>query len=36
VGLYRLEDGLRLPAHTEAGERLPDDAIRIELRDVVH
>ena len=33
VGLYRPEDGQRLPAHTEAGERLPDDAIRIDLQD---
>jgi len=36
VGLYRLEDGQRLPAYTEAGERLPDDAIRIDLNDIVH
>ena len=36
LGLYRPEDGQRLPAHTEAGERLPDDAIRIDLGDAVH
>jgi 4-amino-4-deoxy-L-arabinose transferase-like glycosyltransferase len=34
VGLYRLTDGVRLPAHTAAGERLPDDAIPIPLSPV--
>jgi hypothetical protein len=29
VGLYRLADGTRLPAYTAAGERIPDDAIRL-------
>jgi hypothetical protein len=29
VGLYRPEDGVRLPALTEIGERIPHDAIRL-------
>lgn len=31
VGLYRLADGLRLPAYDTAGQRLPDDAIVLDL-----
>jgi hypothetical protein len=31
VGLYRLADGARLPVHTAEGERLPDDAVRLEI-----
>jgi hypothetical protein len=31
VGLYRPLDGERLPVHTAAGERVPDDAIVIDL-----
>jgi len=31
VGLYRSEDGARLPAYTETGARVTDDAIRLEL-----
>jgi hypothetical protein len=30
VGLYRPEDGVRLPALTEIGERIPYDAIRLD------
>lgn len=33
VGLYRLADGARLSAHTAAGERIPDDAIRLSARE---
>lgn len=31
VGLYRPSDGTRLPPYTAAGERVPDDAIVIDL-----
>jgi 4-amino-4-deoxy-L-arabinose transferase-like glycosyltransferase len=31
VGLYRLADGARLPVHTAEGERMPDDAVRLEI-----
>jgi 4-amino-4-deoxy-L-arabinose transferase-like glycosyltransferase len=31
VGLYRLEDGARLPAYTATGERVLHDAIRLDL-----
>jgi 4-amino-4-deoxy-L-arabinose transferase-like glycosyltransferase len=31
VGLYRLADGTRLPAYTATGERVPDDAIMLDL-----
>jgi hypothetical protein len=31
VGLYRLADGTRLPVHTAEGERMPDDAVRLEI-----
>jgi hypothetical protein len=31
VGLYRMEDGARRPVVDQEGERVPDDAIRIEL-----
>jgi 4-amino-4-deoxy-L-arabinose transferase-like glycosyltransferase len=31
VGLYRPTDGVRLPAHTSTGERVRDDAVRIDL-----
>jgi hypothetical protein len=31
VGLYRLADGVRLPAYTAAGERVPNDAIVLRL-----
>jgi hypothetical protein len=30
VGLYRGADGVRLPAYDAAGERVPDDAIRLD------
>jgi 4-amino-4-deoxy-L-arabinose transferase-like glycosyltransferase len=30
VGLYRLADGTRLPAYTAHGDRVPDDAIRLD------
>jgi len=30
VGLYRPADGSRLPVHTASGERVPDDAIRLD------
>lgn len=33
VGLYRLSDGMRLPARATTGERLPDDAIRLDVYD---
>jgi 4-amino-4-deoxy-L-arabinose transferase-like glycosyltransferase len=33
VGLYRLSDGVRLPAHTTTGERIPDDAIKLDVCD---
>lgn len=32
VGLYRLADGMRLPAYAASGERLPADAIRLNTR----
>jgi 4-amino-4-deoxy-L-arabinose transferase-like glycosyltransferase len=31
VGLYRLADGMRLPIHTATGERIPDDAIKLDI-----
>jgi len=31
VGLYRLADGARLPVHTAEGERILDDAVRLEI-----
>jgi hypothetical protein len=31
VGLYRLEDGVRLPVVDKDGARMPQDAVRIEL-----
>jgi hypothetical protein len=31
VGLYRMGDGTRLPAYGASGERVPDDAIRLDL-----
>ena len=33
VGMYRLADGTRLPAYTATGERVPNDAIRLDLYD---
>jgi hypothetical protein len=33
LGLYRLSDGMRLPAHTATGERAPDDAIKLDIYD---
>jgi hypothetical protein len=31
VGLYRLSDGTRLPVYSAAGERVPDDAIVLDV-----
>jgi 4-amino-4-deoxy-L-arabinose transferase-like glycosyltransferase len=31
VGLYRLSDGRRLPTYLATGERIPDDAIRLDI-----
>jgi hypothetical protein len=31
VGLYRLKDGVRLPAYTHTGGRVRDDAVRLDL-----
>ena len=33
VGLYRLSDGGRLPTYMATGERIPDDAIRLDIYD---
>ena len=33
VGLYGLADGTRLPVYATAGERVQDDAIRIDLKE---